>query len=289
MTVFLFEDYKKYILSRVKSMPQKGRGQHKKLAAQLRINPSVLSQVLRGGRELNLDQACELGRLFGLDDRETEYFVNLVELNHAQSPRLRTLIRKRLDRLRSPSAAGPAIHPATEATRGADGKAHGGGPTEIPALRGLSESEQGTFYSSWYYSGIRLATFQGQLRDLDTLAARFDLPRELVRKVIEFLVGAGLLRLDDEGKLAPGVARTQLGQDSPLIARHHQNWRLKAIERMPRSSADEGFYTSPMSVTHADAAWTKEMLMKTLRAIEERVHKSQGEKLSCLNVDWFDF
>ncbi len=56
MSVFQFDNYKKYIRYRIESMASRGRGQYTKIANYLGVSPTIVTQVLTGDREFTPEQ-----------------------------------------------------------------------------------------------------------------------------------------------------------------------------------------------------------------------------------------
>ncbi|MBI2605515.1 MAG: TIGR02147 family protein [Deltaproteobacteria bacterium] len=55
----------------------------------LSISPGVLSMILKGGKNLSLERALTVARKIGLKEKETEYFLLLVQLDRIADPELR--------------------------------------------------------------------------------------------------------------------------------------------------------------------------------------------------------
>ena len=127
-----------------------------------------------------------------------------------------------------------------------------------------------------------------ELNDAEAIAERLSMPRNQVQKVLEFLIKEGLVK-QDSGTLEVGARRTHLGAESTLVSRHHQNWRMLAIQKMPATSSENLFYTGPMSLSNEVA----QMVRNELPAIIERINKwvlpSPSETIRCLNIDWFEY
>src|SRR4051812_15101317 len=96
ITLCAFSNYREYLRARIRSMPHRGRGQLKKMAALLGVSPPYITQVLQGRAEFNTDQACVLARHLGLSSQETEILVDWVALERANLPALKELIQKRV-------------------------------------------------------------------------------------------------------------------------------------------------------------------------------------------------
>lgn len=263
MRIFEYKDYRKYLVGRISQMPNGGRGEHSKIAVHLHVHTSLVSQVFRGDKDFTLEQACLLAEFLGLNDLETEYFTGLVELARAGSRKWARLIEKRLDELRMRAAQVAA---------------------RLPTSKALPESEKSTFYSQWYYSGIRLLTSIEKYQNIDAIAERTQLPKNVVGKVLDFLISSGLI-VERNSRLAMGPARTHVPADSPLVARHHSNWRLKALEYLPTLQERDLFFTSPMTVSRRDRDRIRELLGDLIESIAQIVDKSDPEILTCLNID----
>jgi uncharacterized protein (TIGR02147 family) len=266
MRVFEFQSYKELVLGLVAAMPQRGRGQLGKIARHLRVHSTMVSQIFRGAKDLTLDQACALADYFGMSELETDYFIALVERERAGTLKLRRAIDRRIAQLKAQSAQ--------VASR-------------LPRAKTLSEEDKAVFYSHWYYSGARLLTSLEAYRTPDAVAAALSLPPSVVRRVIDFLIATGLCE-EVEGELRMGPSRTHVPADSPLVQRHHVNWRLRAMERLPRLSDEELAFTMPMTISRQDGPRIREILTETIQRVSETVDRTDPEKLACLNIDWVD-
>lgn len=268
MNLFDFDDYKIYVLARIRAMPQHGRGELLKIAERLKTHSSRISHIFKGPMHLTLEQACELTVYLGLRDLEAQYFLLMVQRERAGTPLLKAATDKQLASVRAQ---------AKELVN------------RVERDRKLTDQEKATFYSNWYYSGIRLATSISKLQTVDALSEYFDFPRDQVRRVLDFLLASGLC-VESEGRLQMNAKATHLESNSPLTARHHANWRIKAMQRHERLSENEMAYTGPMSISLKDQLKIRERLVQL---IEETVRVARAsepeESLMCLNIDWIQF
>lgn len=266
MAVFEYSDYKRFILSTLQKMPKEGYGQFKKMAEHLEVNSVIISQVFNGPRDLNSEQAVDLAAYFGLNAAETEYFVLLVQKARAGTVRLARHLQKRLDELKEQSK---------------------NLKTRLPQDQTLSEEAKAMFYSNWYFSGIRLLTSVPGYNDVDSIAEYFQLPRAIVKHAIDFLLQHGLC-VEEKGKIKMGPKLTHLEAASPLVTRHHSNWRLRAMNKSGLLAKDEIMYSGPMSLSQEDMEWVRARIVDLLEEVVQRVKKSDSERVACLNIDWFD-
>lgn len=249
-------------------MPKNGRGEFHRLALHLKMHTTRISHIFRGSEDLTLEQASSLAGYFGFSALETEYFITLVGLERAGNEDLRKILQRQKNKLRDQSRQ----------------LAH-----RLPSDRVFSENEKAIFYSQWFYSGIRLLTsIEGQ-GTLDRISERFDLPRSRVKKALEFLTSTGLC-VEDNGLYKMGPVKTHLEADHPMVTRLHGNWRLMGMQKHPRLSSHELAFTAPMSLCESDAPKIREILMQAIeQIIRIPANTNQPDKLSCLNIDWFDF
>jgi hypothetical protein len=227
----------------------------------------MVSQIFRGDRHLTPEQALSLSEFLGLGDLAAEYFILLVQVARAGTHAYRQRLERRLEVVRAQSR---------------DLK------TRLPRDKEMTEEVKATFYSRWYFSGVRLATSVDALGTADRLAAHFQLPLARVNQVLEFLLNHGLC-VEQDGRLAMGPRRTHLGADSPLIGRHHLNWRTQAITKLDRVEEDELFYTAPMALARDLVPEIRAELVRLIESVNARVVPSASETLACLNIDWFKF
>jgi hypothetical protein len=80
-----------------------------------------------------------------------------------------------------------------------------------------------------------------------------------------------------------------VGSDSPLVFRHHNNWRIKGLSRAHPLDADEIYYTSPVSLSEGDLQKVRAMILKWIDDFSAVIKPSRSEKLACLNLEWFKF
>jgi plasmid maintenance system antidote protein VapI len=267
MKVFEFDDYRRFIRSRVESAPKGGHGQYRRIAEHLDIPTSLVSQIMSGGRELSLESASLLTDYFGLSPLESDFFLNLVELERASHPSLKAKIQKRIGETRE---------------RALNLK------QRIPHEKALTDKESQHFYSQWIYSGVRLMTSIEGMNSAEAIAASLRLPIPAVAQVLEFLIEAGLCVEKPGAKIAIGPRSTHIGNDSPQVLRHHANWRLKVLNQMSKPKDHELVFTGPVTLGKEARLEVKKLLLRTIDDWGKIADGSKEETLSCLNIDWVD-
>lgn len=265
MSIFDYQNYRPYVLDRIKILPKRGRGELQKIARALSMHPSSISQVLKGQKRFTLEQACRLAAHFGLNELESDYLLNLTERERAGTRELQSSIDRRLNKIRE--LASQLVN-------------------RLPRDQILSEENKALFYSSWFYSAIRLATDIKGLQTIEALSEHFSLPPGLVNEVLRFLVSCGLC-IEENGLYKMGPRRTHLEATSPLISRHHMNWRVKAIERSTKlEQTEELQFSSPVVLSKKDALEIRKVLLDQIQAILKVVANSGSEDLYSFNIDW---
>lgn len=268
MNFFEESDYKQLLIKRIKAAPKKGRGQLQKLALFLSMHTTRISHIVNGHEHPTLEQASLICQFFGFSELETEYFIVLVSYGRAGNTSLKKIHEKQLQKLRDQSME--------LANR-------------LPTEKKFTEAEQAEFYSNWFYSAIRLLTSIEGYHNLDSIADRLSLPKQTVRKVLDFLLSTGLCDAQD-GKIVMGPKKTHLGADSIMIGRLHSNWRLKALENIPNLQREDLALSAPMSIRISDYSHIRELLASTIeKAVKVAADTDKPEMLACLNIDWFRF
>lgn len=265
MTVFQFDDYKACFLKWLAEAPNAGRGQFRRLAQHLRVSSVFITQVFRGDRDLNPDQALDTTEFMGLAEIETEYFLLLVQEARAGGQRLKSRIRKRRQALKV-----EALDLKKQISQDAE----------------LSHDAKAVFYGHWHYSAVRLLCSVPGFETTPEIAAKFHLPIERVNQILGFLSQHQLIVSTKRGwKMGPKVTHLEAG--SPFIISRQVQWRTKGFEAMAVSSVEDLFYTGPMSLDEKTFHEVRQLLADAIREAVEKVKPSEPTTLACLNLDWF--
>jgi uncharacterized protein (TIGR02147 family) len=265
MQIFEFRDYKAYLQQVLANLPQRGRGEVNRMAAHLRVHPTLVSQVLRGAKDFTVEQAHRLCSYLGLQGADADGFLLLVQKERAGTAELRAYYDAKLKELKKQS-----LRVANQ----------------LNEHRALTAQDQAIFYSTWIYSAIRLFTSVGEGKTVAEVAERFRLPRTLVSEILAFLKGAGLCS-EAEGRFGLGQRQTHLEFGSPFLSRHHTNWRLQSIRRAEGLGAEELMFTSPFSVSREDFAKIRSDLLQLIKRSSALIKDSPAEEIACMNLDLF--
>lgn len=264
--LYNYESYKEFVNDWIRVQTKSGRGKYLEISKFLNIHTTLTSQIFKGSRELNHDQAFSLCDYFGFNQIETEYFLLLVSKDKAANFKLINYYSEKIQVLK----------------------------LELSEMRNrikknitLGEEQKALFYSNWYYSAIRLSTSLDHINSKEDIANFLKLPLKTVGPIVDFLLSVSLLNKEDE-KLTIGPTVTHLGPDSPLISNHHGNWRIKAMERHSELNSNEFCFSAPLTINENDVEKIKEILKGSIEQISEIVQTSENvDSLYCVNLDWF--
>ena len=267
MKIFNVTDYRAFLNGHLEGAAITNRS----VATALGIHPSLLLRIRRGDRQLTSDQAFRAALFLKLSDLETDFLLALVQLERASHPTHRRRIQAQLQTIRAE----------------ADSAVPGGAARDR-----LSQANQILFYSSWYYSAIRLMTATPAYTGPDQIgkiSARLNLPLSIVEQALDFLLSSGLCARSPEGRIVRTPFDTRLDRNSAMIDRHLMNWRAHACEHLPRSSPEALFHTSPVALSAPVAEKLRQQIRELIQRTQEGPAEEAPERLFCLNIDWFEF
>jgi uncharacterized protein (TIGR02147 family) len=260
---FEARDYREVIQKKVSK-----RGEISKLVSALKLDSGYVSRVLRGQGDLTPEQGFALANYFRFSELETRYFVLLVQYARAGTRELKEHHARELAELRLK---------ASRAALESD-------PTAL--VRELSSELKSAYYSNWAYLAIGMATDIEGLKTIKRLAERFNLPEERVREILDFLCQHELCV--QRGREYDYKGSTFLEKGSPIVSQHLTNWRLKAIEHLPRRTPADFHTTAVATVLHQDRKRVFDLVQKARADFLEIACDSKPETLTCFNLDWFE-
>lgn len=260
------KDYRSVIRKWVADRPNRGRGELKIMAEKIGVPSPVFSQMLAGQRELSEDHAYILCDHMEFAELHREYFICLVQIERASHSEYKNHLKKKLSHIQDRSK---------NITRRLEHE-------EI-----LSESDQAEFYSSWLYSAIRFFCDMKGGASFDEICYEFRLSRDRAVKIVQFLVRVGLIKIENN-RYHMGPSRAHLGRDSAHFAKHHSNWRIRAMERAQNLRDEELMFTGPMTISQNDFVLLRDKMLRLVEEVSATVKDSPSEKLVCFNLDFFE-
>jgi uncharacterized protein (TIGR02147 family) len=264
MDIFEFDSYKEFVRQKIQSMGNQGRGQFQSIAHYLSVHTTLISHVFSGSKDLNLEQSFALCDYLGFTELEREYFLALVGRDRAGTIKLKTYFQDKIDKFKKQSQT--LTH-------------------RLVSRAVLKFEDQALFYSEWYFSAVRLLITVEQDQDPSSLSEKLGISVDRINYVLDFLLKTGLL-IKEKGHYHLGPKRTHLDASSPLAARHHKNWHLKAMESYENVGSDEIIFTCPVLLDKKDVIKLKKLIMEFIDKADLIFEASGSEKLYCLNIDW---
>ncbi len=266
MSIFEFSDYKSFLKARNDSLPSRGRGEYRRMALHMGMHTTMISQIMTGDKNFNLEHAASLAKYLGLTATETNYFLLLVQRERAGTQELSNIL---LEHIRDMQGTQKKMERSLN-----------------PERKELTDSAKGIFYSNWYYSAVRLMTAIPGFHTPAAIAQKLKLPLAKIQDAVNFLKAHGLI-IEERGKLKIGPRRTHVAPNSPLANRHRINWRLQAVQHLDHLADDELCFSMPLAMAEKDIPKVTKILQETIKEIEGLLEKSAEETLACINIDWF--
>jgi len=258
-----YNDYKSYINDRLDADPQ-GRGSRSSLARAIRSQSAYVSSVLRGNAHFTPEQGEAINEHLGHSETESDYFLLLLQLQRAGTESLRKRLKKQMQRIQE--------------TRFDLKK-------RLTVSQSLTKDDQAVYYSEWYYAAIHTLSSIPDYSSVAKIAQRLRLEPPVVAEAVEFLLRTGLMEKNKTG-LKIGRTQIHLGADSPLISKHHLNWRLQAMQHLG-SRRDDLHYSSVVTLSEKDAVQVKELIVSVIQNVKSIVRDSKEESLQCFSLDFF--
>lgn len=262
-SIYDYRDYKKYLNDLIDA--NGSRGKRKLLAEFIGCQVSHISGVLGGETHFNFEQAEAAARFFGLSAKETEFFLLMVQFVRAGTPSLKKFCGKLLDEHQEKMSALKA---------------------RLKMPDSLSGSDEIRYYSSWIYAAIHVLLSIPEFQTRDALAKKLNLPLASIDEALSFLETTGLCK--KEGfKFLLLRPLLHLDKNSPLISKHHTNWRLRSIISLDQRSQEDLHYSSVFTLAAKDFPIVREILSKALAEALQLITASDEEDAAVISLDLF--
>lgn len=268
MELFDFNHYKDYLKFHLNDRSGRGgRGARAKLARAIGCQTAYVAQVLGGEKaQFSLEQGEAINDFWGHSEAEGHYFLVLIQHERAGSPKLRQRFARELQSIRESRLLLK---------------------NRLGVKAVLQEQDQADYYSTWFCAAIHALVSIPGYQSAEKIAARLGISSAAAGRALDLLLRSGILVRDEE-KIKIGEARLHLPSDSPLIPRHHTNWRLQALRVLQQNPAANLHYSSVISVAAEDVQRIREVLIKAIATLKPIIRDSREEKLQCLSFDFFE-
>ncbi len=261
--IFGFQTYQEFLVAALSK--ENGCATRAQLAKYLPCQSSFVSQVLTGRSHFSLEHAIAIAKFFALPPDESRYFLLMVQKAKAGSQLLEEFFE---DQMRE-------ILRARELIR-----------NRIQVSETITSEDESRYYSSWWLAAIHILSAMDDLNTEADFAKRLSLPHSVVAEALSFLVSRKLV-IENQGRYSIGKERVHLDPRSPLISRHHSNWRLRAIEAIEKGGLENLHYSLTLGVSTKDAKRIRSKLLDLLQESEPIVRDSEVESPYVMLIDFF--
>ncbi|MEK6579337.1 MAG: TIGR02147 family protein [Bdellovibrionota bacterium] len=263
-SVFQYNDYKEYLRA-VLQTTGSSRGIRSELASKLNCQSAFISQILNSHVHFSLEHAIQVSQFLSHTSDESNYFMLLVHLGRAGSVKLEEYYRGSIKEIQE--------------RRQKIGE-------RIKSQQKLSKEAQVRYYSSWTYAAIHVLLSISKFQTKLEIAEYLGLSAQTVSRCLEFLTEEGLA-IPKAGKYEIGKSRIHLGTESPLLKRHHINWKLKAIDAYDEPDPNDLHYSSVITLSQADGARVNKLILELIEKSEKILKETDPEAPFCLSIDLF--
>ncbi|MBO9668769.1 MAG: TIGR02147 family protein [Bdellovibrio sp.] len=264
-SIYEYRDYKDYFLDLIESNPATRRGMRKELSEAIGCQVSHITNVLSGAGHFSQEQAEAAARFFGLSSLETEFVLLLVQYNRAGTSSLKSFYEKILNEKQVKCTSLKST-------------------LEMPDS--LQQQDEALYYSSWQFAAVHVLVSIPEFQNREAIAKKLELPIARVDEILAFLCEKGLIAKEGT-RFKILRALIHLDKSSPLISKHHSNWRLKSMQSMEYNAEEKVHYSSVFSVSKKDYPRVQELLKKSLSESMKVIAKSPEEELAVICVDLF--
>ena len=262
--LFQYKDYREYLKLEFSGTGE-NRGRRALLSVFLKCQISFISQILTDRAHLSLEYAIRTSEFLNHTEIEKKYFMLLVQKGKAGSRELEAFFEGELQKI---------IKSGEEIKERINIKTH------------LTDEDQMRYYSAWYYSAIHILSALPGLNTADAMAGRLKLELSLVKNTLQFLEERGFV-VNQGGGYRIGSTRIHLSKESPMLPRHHANWRMKAIEATDHEKNQDLHYSAILGISKKDQKRFKEKLLQLLQEFEPIIRDSKEEIPVVLLMDLF--
>ena len=216
--VFEHASYKKYLRAvladNISANPQYSL---RAFAKKLEMSPATLSQVLSDKKNFSRERAMLVAEKLKLDKSESEYFIQLVELDRAKTPRLKSQVLEKLQ--------------------------------EINPKRDVNDLSVDVFklMSEWYYPTVleMLDLYKNSFK-VEEVARRLNISPIQVQEALDRLERLGLIEKTPSGEIKKSHAKTVVGSQVPneALRNFHEQMLTKAQQSLRTQTPNEKYVGS---------------------------------------------
>lgn len=265
-SVFLFKDFRKYLLDILNS-PAAERGIQARWATATGCQPAYMSHVLKGRAEFSLEQAEALTNYLGMTPKEKDYFLLLVQMSRAGTPSYKSYLKGKIELQK-------AEYDNLKQRVNIESK--------------MNLEDQILYYSRWQYSAVHMCVMLPEMNNAQKIAQRLSLSVPETEEALDVLLRMSLISKMSGGWKVQKSAM-HLENDSPLLKTLHTQWRLKSIDAISIHKNQRDLrYSGCVALGKSDVEKIKELLTQAVEQSISQILPSPEETLAVLNIDFFE-
>ena len=269
MQIFQFESYTDALQAAYQERKAAASGMTLSGLAQMCLmQPSYLTNVLKGRADLNSDQLYRLCELLQLNDEECEYLLLLLELKKTQYEKRRNKIKNKIKTIKSAQLRAEKNISAPEVT--------------------LTAEQSERYYLDPYIQIVHIyLTIPKAAKSLEDLAKKFSVAPPRMQEVLKTLEEIGYIQRNGKNYEVV-VAGRHLPRESPMLRPHQQLLRMKSLEQMLSLPSEDVYsFSATISTTPEVRTQLQTEYLKFLKSAEKLVKGAPAEKLYQINFDLF--
>jgi uncharacterized protein (TIGR02147 family) len=262
--IFEYFRYKNYLSDRLGGTKARN-GLRKKAADFIQCHTAYLSAVLNSNAQLSVEQAFRFNEFLGHDEDEKDFFLLLVQQEKAGTKELQKYFQTQMDK----------IHQKRNSLRG-----------RLQSQDSISSEDKAIYYSKWYYSCLHVMISIPELQTREALSQYLKIPPSVISEALDFLETRGLAIVKN-GRYEIGPRHLHLPHDSPLIGKHHTNWRNRAINALDIQGANDLHYSVVATLSAEDAVLLRKHMMDMIQNNMKIIRDSKEEQTFAFTLDFF--
>lgn len=263
-SIFSFTSYKEAM--RYMLIENAQWGKLSRAAEYLECQASFLTRVIKDKLHLTRDHAFNLAVFLKFSSSEVEYFLTLVDFERATDLKYKSKLKQLL----------------------AEQKLKYDSISERTNRKNLTKSSfRSNYFSNWLYTAIHFLVSVPKYQKIEELVRRLNIKDIVVKKYLKELAEEGFVKSVNKDRWQFNSGNYHLEKDSPLVVLHHQNWRTRAVIDSQDFNNESVHFTAVYTLSEADAAKLKEMMLEFISSANRTVEPSENEECIAICCDLF--
>lgn len=239
-----------------------------KLAEACQMQPSYVTNVLKGRCDFNSDQLFRVCEQLNFAPDETDFLLLLLEYQRTAYDKRRAKLKKNIESIRAQHLRAEK-HLETKTVQ-------------------LSSEQLEQYYLNPYIQLVHifLGSYKGAMT-VAGLAKKFQVSEGQMQEILRVLEEIKYIRKKGP-KYEVLVEGQHLPRESHILRPHHVMMRMKSLDQMQRLSADQNYsFSATISTSPEVRTQIQSEFLKFLKSAEKLVRGHDSDKLYQINFDLF--